>query len=182
MASGLARIAAAVHEDAHPLFGWPRDFDPLLRSIGESRVVLLGEASHGTHEFYSIRQTITQRLIAEHDFDAVIAEADWPDAWRVNRFVRGHDDDPDAHAALAGFRRFPHWMWRNQEVLEFVDWLRRHNDHTPMKAGFYGMDLYSLHSSIHAVLGYLDKIDPAAAKRARFRYGWFEDFGEDPQS
>ncbi|HEX8323517.1 MAG TPA: erythromycin esterase family protein [Tepidisphaeraceae bacterium] len=160
-------------------------YQPLLDAIGNARFVLLGEASHGTHEFYAIRNRLTQRLIAEKGFTAVVVEADWPDAWRVNRYVRGFDDDVDGDAALSGFRRFPQWMWRNTDVVDFVTWLRRHNESVAPqqpKSGFYGMDLYSLHGSIRAVVDYLEKIDPAAAGRARYRYGCFEDFGEDPQA
>jgi erythromycin esterase-like protein len=161
------------------------DFDPLVEAVGDASLVLIGEASHGTHEFYQARAQITQQLIEEKGFTGVVAEADWPDAYRVNRFVRGEDRDRDADSALAGFLRFPQWMWRNRVVLEFVQWLRLHNHALPAeqtKVGFYGMDLYSLYGSIAAVLEYLDRIDPAAAKRARFRYGCFEQFEEDPQA
>ncbi|MHB1224710.1 MAG: erythromycin esterase family protein [Gemmatimonadaceae bacterium] len=158
--------------------------DALLDLVGDRTLVLLGEASHGTHDFYATRARITRRLIEERGFDAVVAEADWPDAYRVNRWVHGVGDDADANAALLGFRRFPTWMWRNTDVRAFVHWLRRHNDAQPesRRAGFYGMDLYSLHSSIAAVLGYLDRADPDAARRARYRYSCFEHFGEDPQA
>ena len=159
--------------------------DPLLDMIGDARIVMIGEASHGTHEFYDYRAEITKRLITDRGFTAVCAEADWPDAWRVNRYVRGFDDDSGAAEALAGFKRFPQWMWRNTVVLDFVEWLRGHNLslHNPhSRAGFYGIDLYSMGSSMRAVLEYLDKADPAAAKRARYRYSCFEDFHEDPQA
>ena len=152
--------------------------------IGDARFVLLGEASHGTHEFYRERARITQRLIDEKGFAAVAVEADWPDAYRVNRYVRGAGDDVDAVEALADFRRFPRWMWRNTEVVEFVDWLRAHNDALPPNAertGFYGLDLYSLHASMKAVLQYLEQVDPDAARRARARYACFDHFGPDPQ-
>ena len=178
-------ISRAVGDTGQPLGGTGEDYDRLLDAVGDARFVLLGEATHGTHEFYRARAQITQQLIEEKGFAAVVAEADWPDAWRVNRFVRGFQDDEDADAALSNFRRFPQWMWRNADVLEFVTWLRQHNDAVPRnqpKVGFYGMDLYSLHGSIAEVLKYLDKIDPPAARRARFRYGCFEDFGEDPQA
>jgi erythromycin esterase-like protein len=115
----------------------------------------------------------------------VIAEADWPDAYRVNRYVRGTGDDPNAERALSGFQRFPQWMWRNQDVLEFLEWLRRHNQSVlanQSKCGFYGMDLYSLYTSIAEVLKYLDRVDPEAARRARYRYACLEQFEEDPQS
>jgi erythromycin esterase-like protein len=161
------------------------DFDPLMDLVGSSRFVLIGEASHGTHEFYQRRAEITRRLIQEKGFTAVIAEADWPDAYRVNRYIRGVDEDGDAAEALSGFRRFPTWMWRNTVVVDFVGWLREHNDDQRPgrpKAGFYGMDLYSLFTSIEAVLAYLDKTDPDAARRARDRYSCFEHFHEDPQS
>jgi erythromycin esterase-like protein len=152
--------------------------------IGDARFVLIGEASHGTHEFYQQRAEITKRLIQEKGFTAVAVEADWPDAYRVNRYVRGIGDDTTSADALAGFDRFPAWMWRNTEVVNFIDWLREYNNALPQnatKAGFYGLDLYSLHTSVEAVLSYLDKIDPEAAKRARYRYSCFEHFGEDTQ-
>lgn len=160
------------------------DYDRLLESIGESRFVLLGEASHGTHEFYQARSQITQRLIEEKDFHAVIVEADWPDAYRVNRWVRALGEDEDGIDALGNFQRFPTWMWRNAPVLEFVGWLRESNDGRPedQRTGFYGMDLYSLHASIDAVLKYLNKTDAEAARRARERYSCFESFAEDPQA
>jgi erythromycin esterase-like protein len=152
--------------------------------IGDSRLVLIGEASHGTHEFYRLRAQITKRLIAEKGFTAVAVEADWRDAYRVNQFVRFQGKDQDAIDALAGFRRFPAWMWRNADVLDFVGWLRNYNElhHASRRAGFYGLDLYSLHASIRAVLNFLDKVDPEAARRARYRYACFEDFGEDTQA
>jgi erythromycin esterase-like protein len=160
------------------------DYDELLDSIGASRFVLIGEASHGTHEFYRERAQITKRLIEEKGFTAVAVEADFPDAYRVNRYVRGEGGDQDATEALGGFRRFPQWMWRNADVLDFVGWLRAYNDDLPKdasKVGFYGLDLYSLHASIEAVLTYLEKIDPEGAARARARYSCFDHFGEDTQ-
>jgi erythromycin esterase-like protein len=161
------------------------DYDPLVDAIGDARFVLIGEASHGTHEFYRERAEITKRLINEKGFVAVAVEADFPDASRVNNYVRGRSEDVDAAQALTGFRRFPAWMWRNADVLDFVGWLRSHNDDLQDKkdqVGFYGLDLYSLHSSIEAVLDYLQKVDPEAAKRARERYSCFEHFGEDTQT
>jgi len=176
-------ILRAIRHAAHPLTGDGSDFDPLLRAIGESRLVLIGEASHGTHEFYRLRAQITKRLIAEKEFNAVAVEADWPDAYRVNKYVRFDSDDEDAIEALAGFQRFPAWMWRNADVLDFVGWLRNYNEHRHAhRAGFYGLDLYSLHASIRAVLDFLDRVDPDAARRARYRYSCFENFGEDTQA
>jgi len=153
--STQSELTDALRSTAHPLTGSTGDHDPLLKLIGEARVVLLGEASHGTHEFYHNRAQITQRLIREKGFSAVAVEGDWPDAYRVNRYVRGASDDAFAVEALSGFRRFPTWMWRNTDVVEFIEWLREHNDAVPAsstKAGFYGLDLYSLHASIEAVL------------------------------
>jgi erythromycin esterase-like protein len=177
-------LTAAIRDAARPLTGSATDYDALLELIGDARVVLLGEASHGTHEFYRERARITRRLIKEKGFVAVAVEADWPDAYRVNRWVRDVGDDHTALEALAGFERFPRWMWRNRDVLEFVEWLRRHNDfqRPDGRVGFYGLDLYSLFSSIEAVIGFLDKVDPEAAQRARYRYSCFEDFGEDTQA
>ncbi|HLY51108.1 MAG TPA: erythromycin esterase family protein [Solirubrobacteraceae bacterium] len=170
---GEREVLAALRREAHPLTGDHRDYDPLLALIGDARIVLIGEASHGTHDFYRERARITKRLLDERGFDAVAVEGDWPDAYRVNRYVRGIGRDADAERALAGFQRFPTWMWRNADVLDFVGWLRDHNDrraHGRRKAGFYGLDLYSLDESMHAVIDYLDHQDPQAAARARARY------------
>jgi len=176
-------IVNAIRRAADPLTGESTDFDPLLNMIGDARFVLIGEASHGTHEFYRLRAQITKRLITEKGFNAVAVEADWPDAYRINQFVRFQSKDQDAIDALAGFQRFPAWMWRNADVLDFVGWLRNYNEHHASgRAGFYGLDLYSLHASIRAVLNFLDKVDPEAARRARYRYACFEDFGEDTQA
>ncbi len=144
--------------------------------------MLLGEASHGTHEFYRERARITRRLITEHGFTAVAIEGDWPDAYRVNRYVQGDGRDRDAEEALRGFARFPTWMWRNADVLDFVGWLRTFNErrhHTARKVGFYGLDLYSLGASMEAVIGYLDVQDPQAAKRARARYECLQPYAGD---
>jgi erythromycin esterase-like protein len=156
-----------------------------MELVGDARFVLLGEASHGTHEFYRERARITRRLIDEKGFAAVAVEADWPDAYRVNRFLRGEGLPTEGADALGGFQRFPQWMWRNADVLDFVTDLRERNDRGGAaggaKVGFYGLDLYSLHISIHEVIGYLDKVDPEAARRARERYGCFEMYADDPQ-
>ena len=168
-----------------PLTGGERELDGLIDAIGDARFILIGEATHGTHEFYASRAAISRRLIEEKGFTGVVAEADWPDAYRVNRYVRGFEDDDSADAALSGFKRFPQWMWRNTDVLEFVGWLRGHNDSLPPrvgKAGFYGMDLYSMYQSIGEVLKYLGEVDPEAARRARYRYSCFDHAREDPQA
>jgi len=175
----------AIRENSHPVTGLDENYAPLFDLIGNSRFVLIGEASHGTHEFYRTRAYITKRLIREKGFRAVAVEADWPDAHRVNSYVLGRGQDRYALQSLDDFRRFPAWMWRNSDVLDFVNWLRDYNDSLPRetpKTAFYGMDLYSFHSSSRAVLDYLDKVDPEAARRARFRYGCFEQFGEDIQA
>ncbi len=170
-------ITKAIHE----ITGAADDFEPVMDRIGNARFVLIGEASHGTHEFYRARAQLTKQLIIDRGFNAVAVEADWPDAYRVNRYVRGAGDDADPVEALGGFQRFPQWMWRNADVVDFVSWLRAHNDQQSAeqrKCGFYGLDLYSLNSSIAAVLNYLDKVDPEGAKRARHHYSCFEQFGK----
>ena len=161
-----ATLSSELEAAAHPLTGAPADYEPLLALVGNAHLVLLGEASHGTHEFYRERAQITRRLIQEKGFTAVAVEADGPDAYRVNRYVRGVSDDTESVEALANFKRFPTWMWRNADVLYFIGWLRTYNEARASGAtpvGFYGLDLYSLNTSITAVLGYLDKVDPEAA-------------------
>jgi erythromycin esterase-like protein len=158
-----------------PFDGSPRPYERLLEKIGDARFVLLGEATHGTHEFYRQRAIITEQLIAMKGFDAVAIEADWPDAHRVHRFVRRLSDDRTPEEALGSFTRFPRWMWRNRDVAALVGWL---NENAP-QVGFYGLDLYSMHASIEKVLAYLDAVDPEAGKRARARYSCFEHFGTD---
>jgi erythromycin esterase-like protein len=157
--------------------------EALLDLVGEAHFVLIGEASHGTHEFYAARARMTQQLIEQRGFCAVAVEADWPDAYRVNRFVQGHGADTTAEQALRGFERFPTWMWRNIVMLDFVGWLRQHNDRVRdeqlRKAGFYGLDLYSLYRSMHEVITYLDRVDPTAAVRARERYSCFDHYRAD---
>jgi erythromycin esterase-like protein len=181
-------LAQAIAEQATPLIGAAVDFDLLLDRIGDARFVLLGEATHGSHEFYRIRAELTKRLIRERGFAAIAAEADWPDAYRVNRYVRGASagrDAPNASEALGDFRRFPQWMWRNADVVDLVGWLRSHNEQIAEPAhrvGFYGLDVYSLHASMAQVIAYLDTRDPEAGRRARERYGCFDAFGEEPQA
>ena len=175
-------LVDAVKSEARSLPGYPDDYDALLDRIGEARFVLVGDASHGTHEFYRERVRLTRRLIEDKGFTAVAAEADWPDAYRVNRYVRGQGKDRSAPEALSDFQRFPRWMWRNEDVQGFVDWLRHHNGHHQDRmVGFYGIDLYSLHRSMAAVVEYLEGVDPEAAQRARKRYSCFEPYGQDPQ-
>jgi erythromycin esterase-like protein len=177
-------IVDVVRRAAVPLSGSSGDYDALIASIGEARIVLLGEASHGSHEFYAERAAITRRLIEEKGFRAVAIEADWPDAARVHRYVQGRSADASAAEALGDFSRFPRWMWRNAPMRDFVHWLRGHNDRqaADSRTGVYGLDLYSLHDSIAAVLRYLDAVDPAAARAARSRYACFDHYGEDTQA
>ena len=170
---GEHEVVDALRRDARPLTGDRRDYDALVSLAEDARIVLLGEASHGTHEFYRERERITRRLVTERGFMAVAIEGDWPDADRVNRYIQGRGGDRDAEEALRGFSRFPAWMWRNADVLDFVGWLRtfnEHRHHSARKVGFYGLDLYSLGASMDAVVAYLEAYDPHAAKRARARY------------
>jgi len=156
------------------------DLDPLLDRIGDARVVLIGEASHGTSEFYGIRAHITRKLIAEKDFTIVAAEADWPDAARIDHYVQHREYPPSEWTA---FSRFPTWMWRNHEVRAFVDWLREWNALIPKpdhRVGFYGLDLYSLFLSVDAVIDYLQGIDPEAAREAVHRYSCLMGWRHDP--
>ena len=156
----------------------------LLDAIEPSvSVVLIGEATHGTHEFYRIRADLTRALIERRGFTAVAVEADWPDAYRANRWVQVSGSDETAEEALADFTRFPRWMWRNREVVRFLRWLRGENAGraASRRVGFYGLDLYSLHRSMACVIEYLDKVDPVAASRARRGYACFDVFGDDVQ-
>ena len=186
----MAAIAAdeaveRVRERVRPLPGDASDYDPILESVGDAKFVLLGEATHGTHEFYTARAEITRRLIEEKGFTVVAWEADCPDALRVNKYVQGRGEDQTALAALGDFKRFPSWMWRNADILEFVEWLRTHNTERSARlprVGVYGLDLYSLHTSIQSVIRYLEQHQPQLAQEAKRRYACFEEFGEDPQS
>jgi erythromycin esterase-like protein len=183
MATTASSVSAAIAAAAQPLSGSPADYDALLDLVGGASYVLLGEATHGTHEFYAERARITERLIRDKGFTAVAVEADWPDAWRVNRYVRGDSQDVDAVEALRGFERFPSWMWRNTEVAQFAEWLRGHNAalDPARRIGFYGLDLYSMFTSIQEVIRYLDEVDPTAAAQARKRYACFDHYDEDSQ-
>ncbi|HEY9283634.1 MAG TPA: erythromycin esterase family protein [Pyrinomonadaceae bacterium] len=177
-------MAALVRKSAHPVTGAAGDYDPLMRLVGDARFVLLGEATHGTHEFYRERARITRRLVEEKGFDAVVLEADWPDAHRVSEYAQGRGRDRTAEQSLSGFTRFPRWMWRNAEFRDLVNWLRSHNDSRKpdaAKVGIHGMDLYSLTDSADAVIEYLKRADPAAAERARKRYGCFNGYRKQPE-
>ena len=183
MAEG--QLVQAIREAAHLIGGGRADHAGVIEMARDARFVLLGEATHGTHDLYRERARITQRLIEELGFNGVAIEADWPDADRVNRWCQGLSDDGDAEEALRGFRRFPTWMWRNTVVVDFAGWLRERNESSHERPVlFHGMDLYSLHSSVEAVLDYLQRVDPEAAERAQGRYACFEIGGraEDSQA
>lgn len=172
----MKQLAKLVRAVAKPLGHSREDYDQLLDWIGNARFVLLGESTHGTHEFYRERAEITKRLIREKGFNAVAIEADWPATHRLNRYVLGTSDDADSLGALGDFTRFPCWVWRNADMADFIGWMRSHNDAQDSRARkgrLYGLDLYGLNQAIHAVIGYLDRVDPAAAKEARQRYACF---------
>ncbi|HUJ02832.1 MAG TPA: erythromycin esterase family protein [Rhizomicrobium sp.] len=156
------------------------DFAVEFDRFAHAQVVLLGEATHGTSEFYRARAAITRRLIENHGFNIVAVEADWPDAARIDRYVRHREPETSEEEAFA---RFPTWMWRNREVHDFVDWLRAHNESLPMeaRAEFRGLDVYSMNASVDAVLRYLDRVDPDAANEARARYGCLTPWQAEPQ-
>jgi erythromycin esterase len=176
-------LLAEVRLHSRPLRG-PADLASLVDRLKDQRVVCLGEASHGTHEFYTWRTELTRRLIEEYGFSFVAVEGDWPDCYRVNRFVKGYADSPvDAREMLGAFRRWPTWMWANSEVAELTGWMRRFNTGrtADRKVGFYGLDVYSLWDSLYEVMGYLRKHNPQALPEARRALRCFEPFGEDAQ-
>jgi erythromycin esterase-like protein len=161
-----------------------QDLDPLLERIGDARYVLLGEASHGTSDFYAWRDRISRRLIQEKGFGFIAVEGDWPDCYRVNRYIKGYPDSGEsAYEVLHAFSRWPTWMWANREVETLTAWLREYNQgvREEEQVGFYGLDVYSLWESMDVVEKYLQRVDPDAAKRARLAYGCFDPFGEDVQ-
>jgi erythromycin esterase-like protein len=158
------------------------DLDPLVERIGDARVVAIGEASHGTHEYYAWRAALTRRLIEERGFTLVAVEGDWPDCYRVNRSVRLRPDaDEDPRNALDAFSRWPTWMWANEEVVDFCRWLRRYNAGRPedRRVGFYGIDVYSLWDSMHGLIDWLREHEPQHVDTAVQALRCFEPFGED---
>ena len=168
-------------ELASPL-SHPGDLDPLLERIGEARVVLIGEASHGTSEYYRWRAELTKRLITERDFSFVAVEGDWPDCFAVNRWVKGRTGlERTATEVLTTYERWPTWMWANEETAEFLEWLRDHNRRTGTLAGFYGLDVYSLWESLERVCGYLGEHQPESLELAVQAFRCFEPYDEDPQ-
>ncbi|WP_237065525.1 erythromycin esterase family protein [Microbulbifer guangxiensis] len=171
-----------IRETALSLSGDPSDYRALLQLASDRDMVLLGEATHGSHEFYEARAAITRALIEEQGLDAIVIEGDWPDVARINRYVHGRDGDDSPGQALSDFERFPLWMWRNTEMESFVQWLRLWNSRQERgrQTGIYGMDLYSMYRSAEAVIQYLETVDPGAARRARERYACMNHHG-DPQ-
>jgi erythromycin esterase-like protein len=177
------RLSAGIREAALPLDS-AADLDPLLERIGDARYVLLGEATHGTSEFYTWRTEITRRLVEERQFSFVAVEGDWPDCYRVNRYVKALPESGEsAEEVLHAFARWPTWMWANREVAALAEWMREHNRALPAdrRVGFYGLDVYSLWESMHEVVSYLEELDPALARSARRAYACFEPYGEDAQ-
>lgn len=172
---------AAIARAARRIAG-PRDYDRIVERAGAAQVVLIGEATHGTEEFYAIRAELTRQLVEDKGFRLVVIEADWPDALHAHRYASGQAPQDGPVEALAEFRRFPAWMWRNTVMTGFMAWLRDWNRaHPQARTGLFGMDLYSMHASMALVLDYLQTVDPWAAKRARARYSCFDAFGDDPQ-
>jgi erythromycin esterase-like protein len=193
------KLIDLLEREAQPLAGLDNDYEAIIQAVQEKisvndkekMIVLMGEATHGTMEFYRCRAEITQRLIVEQGFDAVAIGADCPDASRVNRYVSGESDDRDADAALSNFERFPTWVWRNTEVQAFVQWLHHYNQ-THRKdrgqrgqtetVGFYGLDCYNMTDSMGALLTHLDKTDPEKAQVARARYAFCNEFISEPEA
>ena len=193
------KLIDSLERQAQPLGGLDNDYEAIIQAVQEKIsvndkekiIVLMGEATHGTMEFYRSRAEITQRLIVEQGFDAVAIGADCPDASRVNRYVSGESDDRDADAALMDFERFPAWVWRNTEVHAFVQWLHHYNQ-THRKdrgqrgqtetVGFYGLDCYNMTDSIEALLAHLDKTNPEEAQVARARYASCNEFISEPEA
>ena len=179
---GEASLSQLIYESSEHFAGIAdAKLDNLLDRIGDSRLVLLGEASHGTAEFYEMRARITRELIEKKGFTVIAVEADWPDAAHINHYIQG--SSPDPLLERTPFSRFPTWMWANHSMYDFTRWLKTHNEHVVLprnQVGFYGLDLYSLSSSIEAVLGYLESVDPATAEVARVRYGCLTPWSQDP--
>jgi len=179
----MPNLAAGLKTIASPLRS-PRDLDPLIERIGDARYVLLGEASHGTAEFYTWRAEISKRLIRSHGFSFIAVEGDWPDCYRVNRFAKGaRNSGVNAEEVLHAFERWPTWMWANREVVSLIEWMATHNRGRPdnARAGFYGLDVYSLWDSLRAVNEYLERVDPDLARTARRAHNCFQPYGEDAQ-
>ncbi len=179
----MDQLVARIRELSRPLEA-SEHVGPLLERIGDAHYALLGEASHGTSEYYTWRARISQRLIEERGFSFIAVEGDWPDCYRVNRYVKGWPDSgSSAREVLGAYERWPTWMWANQEIVELAEWMREYNANRPEedKVGFYGLDVYSLWDSLDAILKYLEETDPEALPVARQAFRCFEPYGEDAQ-
>ncbi len=177
----IIQLADLIQKNSLPL-DEESAMDALMEAIGEARYVLLGEASHGTHEYYTLRTAISKRLITEKGFSFIAVEGDWPDCYRLNRFIKGYPDSGgSAMEVLHAFNRWPTWMWANWEIVALAEWLRNFNTGKPSnkKIGFYGLDVYSLWESLEAIIGYLDKADPAAKETALQAWKCFEPYNEE---
>ncbi|ODT99382.1 MAG: protein-L-isoaspartate O-methyltransferase [Planctomycetes bacterium SCN 63-9] len=173
------RLPGRIRDASAPLRN-ARDLDPLMERIGDARFVLLGEASHGTSEYYTWRAEISRRLITEKGFQFIAVEGDWPSCDQLDRSIKGRGDG-DIEEALQAFDRWPSWMWANAEIAELAEWLKEHNKGRPDQVGFHGLDVYSLWDSLYAVVGYLRRVDPGAIDAALRAFRCFEPFGEDAQ-
>ncbi|TDE42531.1 erythromycin esterase family protein [Flavobacterium rhamnosiphilum] len=176
-----SEIVALLNRTATPLEN-VEDLDPLIDHIGDAKYVLLGEASHGTHEYYTWRAKITQRLIQEKGFSFVGVEGDWPDCYRLNRYAKGYlDSGKDIFSVMNEFNRWPTWMWANWETAAFIDWLKVFNENFPAdkRIGFYGLDVYSFRESMHSIIQYLEKNDPKALAIAKTAMKCFEPYNKD---
>ncbi|MBL4653798.1 MAG: erythromycin esterase family protein [Flavobacteriales bacterium] len=180
----MNRQEKQLNQYLQPLAGVSDDYNSILEATQETEHVFIGGATHGTHEFYSIRADITKRLILEKGFNAIAIEGDWPDAYRINQYVKGDKTIKSALDALDRFKKFPTWMWRNEVIVEFIDWLHHHNSKLSFdkKVGFYGLDLYSLNASVEIIIKYLEENDINAAKKAKQRYACFDPFKEELKS
>lgn len=174
-------IVSTIKQNAYPLKS-KVDIQPLLDRVGDARIVMLGEASHGTHEYYTWRSHISKRLIEEKGFNFIAVEGDWPDCYRLNRFVKGYDvKNKSAFKVLHAFNRWPTWMWANWEIVALADWLQQHNSglSANRRVGFYGLDVYSLWESLDYIMEYLKKTDPSALKKAEEAFRCFEPYHKD---
>jgi len=177
-------VISAIKQWSYPLES-KADLEPLFKYIGDARIVMLGESTHGTHEYYMWRAYITKRLVEEKGFRFIAVEGDWPDCYRLNRFVKGYDlDNKSAFKVLLGFGRWPTWMWANWEIVALADWLQKHNKGLPAnrRVGFYGLDVYSLWESMENIMQYLKKTDPVALKKANEAFQCFEPYRKDETS
>ena len=176
-------LEEAVRIHAQP-FDSPADLAPIIEAIGNAKIVMLGEASHGTSEFYTIRAELSKRLIQEKGFSLIAVEGDWPSSQQVNRFIKGYGHSgKTAREVLQAFTRWPTWMWANREIAAFIDWLKLHNEKSEAKTGFYGIDIYSLWESMDEVVHYLTHTNPAGAdlELAKKAFSCFEPFNREPK-